>query len=44
MPTQKLLVNSMGVTDEEAITTTLSALDGTLFAVASHSDACVEVE
>ncbi|CAN5646073.1 hypothetical protein BH23GEM6_BH23GEM6_19600 [soil metagenome] len=44
MPTQKLYVSGIGTADEARIASSLMRLEGVLYAVASHSDSCVEVE
>jgi hypothetical protein len=44
MPTQKLRVERMRPGDEGPIAGALSAMEGVIFAVASHADLCVEVE
>jgi hypothetical protein len=44
MPTQKLYVSGIEPADEAHIASSLTRMEGVLFAVASHSDSCVEVE
>lgn len=44
MPTQKFFVKGLRHDAESDLTERLRSIPGVLFAVASHRDACVEVE
>lgn len=44
MPTQKMRVTPMTAADEPVVTAAVREMEGVIYAVANHADACVEVE